>query len=170
MKYSNDEPVVYYADVETGEVVYQLREGDSLQVDTREQKEYRRNNRVIKYREQFIKLFMDSLDILRKETDLTASEYKIILNAIYYIDYKSGILIEDSIMITKGRFMEIVGVSPNTFDSGIKRLMEKKIIGRAKVGRCNCYLVNPFIFMKGRVINDTLYKLFRDSKWNTKRD
>lgn len=167
----NSEDIVYrLADVETGEITHELREGDSIRVDTREQKEYRANHRNIKDKVGFVKVFLDSLGILLKEDDFTSAEYKILLTAMYYIDYTSGILVEDKYMITKKRFVEIVGISENTFDKGISKLIDKKIMGRAKVGRCNCYLVNPFIFMRGKIINNTLYKLFKSSKWNTQGD
>ncbi len=170
MIYNSDEIVYQLADVETGEVNYELREGDSIRVDRREQKEYRANHRNIKDKVGFVKVFLDSLGILLQEDNFTSAEYKIILTAMYFIDYTSGILVEDKCIITKKRFVELIGVSENTFDKGINKLIDKKIIGRAKVGRCNCYLVNPFIFMRGKIINNTLYKLFKSSKWNTQRD
>ena len=163
---SNDDVVSYLADVETGEVLYGLREGDSIKVDRREQKEYRNNHRKIKENVGFVKMFRDSLDLLLDE-NFTSAEYKIILTATLYIDYNSGLLVEDKICIDKKRFRELVGISENTFDTGISKLAEKKIIGIAKVGRNNTYLVNPFIFMRGKDINNTLYKLFKNSKWNT---
>ena len=43
-----EEVVCSYIDTETGEVKYTLREGDSIRVDTREQKEYRANHKYIK--------------------------------------------------------------------------------------------------------------------------
>lgn len=166
---SSEEVVEHLYSIETGEVLYELREGDSIKVDTKEQKEYRANHRKIKDKVGFVKLFLDSLDILLKE-DFTSAEWKILLTAVYFIDYESGILIEDRTKLTKSRFRELVGVSENTFDKGMTKLIEKKIIGKAKVGRTNSYLVNPFIFMRGKVINNTLYQLFSKSKWNTNRD
>lgn len=40
--------VISYINTETGEVDYSLREGDSIRVDTKEQKEYRANHKEIK--------------------------------------------------------------------------------------------------------------------------
>lgn len=66
--------------------------------------------------------------------------------------------------------MELVGLSENTFDKSMKRLIDDEILGKTKIGRNNVYLVNPFIFMKGQTINQTLYKLFKNSKWNMNRE
>lgn len=43
-----DELVSTFMNTETGEIEYSLREGDSIRVDTREQKEYRANHKTIK--------------------------------------------------------------------------------------------------------------------------
>lgn len=165
-----DEVVYQLMDIATGSIDYELRSGDSLKLETREQKEYKLNHRFIKDRVGFIKVFLDSLEILSKE-EFTTSETKIIFTALRYIDYNSGILIdEDKVNITKSRFIQLVGVSENTFDKAISKLIEREILGKTKIGRQNVYLVNPFIFMRGKFINNTLYKLFRKSKWNTQRD
>lgn len=169
-KLVKDEDIVRrYVDVDTGEITHELREGDTIRVDTKERKDYRLNHRIIKEREGFIKLFLDSLNILSKE-DFTSSETKIIFTALQYIDYNSGILIEDKINISKGRFIELVGVSENTFDKSMKRLIDSEILAKTISGRNNVYLVNPFIFMRGKDINNTLYKIFKNSKWNTYGD
>ena len=61
------EVVCSYIDTETGEVKYTLRKGDSIRVDTREQKEYRDNHRYIKKNNSFVKVYKDTIGILAKE-------------------------------------------------------------------------------------------------------
>lgn len=163
-----DEIVTYIMDTETG-VVTPLREGDSVGIDTREQKEYRANHRYIKQNNSFVKVYKDTIGILANE-DLTKSEYKIILVALAYLDKTSGILTEDGVNIGKNRFMELVGISHNTFTEGVKNLIELKIMAKTKVGKANVYMMNPFIFQNGQYINATLYRLFKKSKWNTQND
>ncbi len=164
-----EDVVISYINTETGEVDYSLREGDSIRVDTKEQKEYRANHKEIKKDNLFIKTFKDTIIMLVKE-DLTKSEYKIILTSLAYIDMTSGILTENGTNIGKQRFMELVDISHNTFTESINHLIELKIMARTKVGRTNVYLVNPFIFMNGKYINATLYRIFKKSKWNTQND
>jgi hypothetical protein len=160
------EVVCRYIDTETGEIKYTLREGDSIRVDTREQKEYRDNHRYIKENNSFVKVYKDTIGILAKE-ELTKSEFKIILTALAYLDKTSGILTEDGVNIGKQRFMDLVDISHNTFSEGVKEL---NIMARTKSGKNSVYLMNPFIFMNGTYINATLYRIFKRSKWNTQND
>ena len=78
-----EEIVCGFINTETGEIDYTLRVGDSLRLDTREQKEYRANHKVIKKSNSFVKVFKDTIGLLAKE-DLTKSEFKIILTALEY--------------------------------------------------------------------------------------
>ena len=164
-----EEVVCSYIDAETGEVKYTLREGDSIRVITREQKEYLDNHRYIKKNNSFVKIYKDTIGILAKE-ELTKSEFKIILTALAYLDKTSGILTEDGVNIGKQRFMELVDISHNTFTEGINHLIELNIMARTKSGKNSVYLMNPFIFMNGTYINATLYRIFKKSKWNTQND
>ena len=164
-----EEIVCGFINTETGEIDYTLRVGDSLRLDTREQKEYRANHKVIKKSNSFVKVFKDTIGLLAKE-DLTKSEFKIILTALEYLDKTSGILTEDGVNIGKQRFIELVGISHNTFTEGVNHLIELNIMARTKSGKNSVYLMNPFIFMNGTYINATLYRIFRKSKWNTQND
>lgn len=84
---------------ETGEIEYSLREGDSLRLNTKEQKEYMANRKVIKKNNTFVKVYKDTIGILVRE-DLTKSDYKLILIALAYLDKTSGVLIEDGVNIS----------------------------------------------------------------------
>ena len=168
-EFKADEVVCNYMNTETGEIEYTLREGDSIRVDTREQKEYRANHKVIKKNNTFVKVYKDTIITLAKE-DLTKSEFKIILVALAYLDKTSGILTEDGVNIGKQRFMELVDISHNTFTEGINHLIELDIMARTKSGKNSVYLMNPFIFLNGNYINATLYRIFKKSKWNTQND
>ena len=127
-----DEIVCSYMNTETGEIDYSLREGDSVRVDTREQKEYRANHKYIKKNNSFVKVYKDTISILANE-DLTKSEYKIILVALAYLDKTSGILTEDGINISKKRFIELVNISHNTFTEGVNNLIKLKIMAKQKL-------------------------------------
>ena len=166
-EFKESEVVCSYIDTETGEVKYTLREGDSIRIDTREQKEYRANHS--KKNNSFVKVYKDTIGILAKE-DLTKSEFKIILTALAYLDKTSGILTLDGVNIGKQKFMELVDISHNTFTEGINHLIELNILARTKSGKNSVYLMNPFIFMNGTYINATLYRIFKKSKWNTQND
>ena len=154
---------------DTGEIEYSLREGDSLRVYTKEQKDYVANRKYIKEKGLFVKLHKDVMVLLARE-DLSKSEYKIIFIALAYLDKTSGVLIEDGVNISKARFLELTELSHNTFNESVNRLIKLNIMARTKSGRNSIYLMNPFIFQNGTYINATLYRIFKKSKWNTQND
>lgn len=165
-----DDIVYTYMNVDTGEIEYELRQGDTIKVITKEQKEYWKNHREIKKKNTFVKVYKDTIGILAKEKNLTKNDYRIILIAMSYLEKTSGILTEDGVNISKGRFLELTELSHNTFTDSINRLIKLQIMAKTKVGRNNVYLLNPFIFLNGTCINATLYRLFKKSKWNINDD
>ena len=169
-KQITDEEIVYqFMNTDTGEIEYSLREGDSLRVYTKEQKDYMANRKVIKKNNTFVKVYKDTIGILARE-DLTKSDYKLILIALAYLDKTSGVLIEDGVNISKARFLELSDMSHNTFNKSVNRLIKLNIMARTKSGRNSVYIMNPFIFQNGTYINATLYRIFKKSKWNTQND
>lgn len=169
-KQITDKEIVYqFMNTDTGEIEYSLREGDSLRVYTKEQKDYMANRKVIKKNNTFVKVYKDTIGILARE-DLTKSDYKLILTALAYLDKTSGVLIEDGVNISKARFLELADISNNTFNESVNRLIKLNIMARTKSGRNSVYIMNPFIFQNGTYINATLYRIFKKSKWNTQND
>ncbi len=165
-----DDIVYTYMNTETGSIDYVLREGDTIKVDTKEQKEYRANHKEIKKNNTFVKVFKDTIEILAREKNLTKNDYKVILIAMSYLEKTSGVLTEDGVNISKARFLELSELSHNTFTDSINRLINLQIMAKTRVGRNNVYLLNPFIFLNGTYINATLYRIFKKSKWNTNND
>ena len=166
---TDEEIVCQFMNTDTGEIEYSLREGDSLRVYTKEQKDYMANRKVIKKNNTFVKVYKDTIGILARE-DLTKSDYKLILIALAYLDKTSGVLIEDGVNISKARFLELADMSHNTFDESVNRLIKLNIMARTKSGRNSVYIMNPFIFQNGTYVNATLYRIFKKSKWNTQND
>ena len=60
---------------------------------------------------------------------------------------------------------DITGICYKGVVRAMQTLVTKKIYGVHKTGKENCYTVNPFIFMKGKYINKTLYNFYKKSKW-----
>ena len=166
---TDEEIVCQFMNTDTGKIEYSLREGDSLRVYTKEQKEYIANRKVIKKNNTFVKVYKDTIGILARE-DLTKSDYKLILIALAYLDKTSGVLIEDGVNISKARFLELADMSHNTFNESVNRLIKLNIMARTKSGRNSVFIMNPFIFQNGTYINATLYRIFKKSKWNTQND
>lgn len=166
---TDEEIVCQFMNTDTGEIEYSLREGDSLRVHTKEQKDYMANRKVIKKNNMFVKVYKDTIGILERE-DLTKSDYKLILIALAYLDKTSGVLIEDGVNISKARFLELADMSHNTFNESINRLIKLNIMARTKSGRNSVFIMNHFIFQNGTYIDATLYRIFKKSKWNTQND
>lgn len=166
---TDEEIVCQFMNTDTGEIEYSLREGDSLRVHTKEQKDYMANRKVIKKNNMFVKVYKDTIGILARE-DLTKSDYKLILIALAYLDKTSGVLIEDGVNISKARFLELAYMSHNTFNESVNRLIKLNIMARTKSGRNSVFIMNPFIFQNGTYIDATLYRIFKKSKWNTQND
>lgn len=157
----------YVINSETGEIETELLPGDSI----------RRASQDIYYKnmgdmlelnanKEFIKIYNDTMAVLGQE-EMSTAEYKVCFMLLKYINYGSGILRFDN----NGRELNLTDISRitrlsrSTVSRAMKGLVSKKIYGMHKTGKENCYTVNPFIFMKGRYVNKTLYDFYKKSKW-----
>ena len=154
-------------DTSTGEIIDEIKEGDRIR--RKSQDDYcKRENDLIDMNENgnFVKIFNKTMAMLGSE-NLTANEYLVCLRLLNYIEYESGILKFGNTgrALKLADIEEITGLSKSTTIRAMQTLVEKKIYGVHKTGKENCYTVNPFIFMKGRYINKTLYNFYKKSKW-----
>lgn len=154
-------------DTETGEILDELKNGDRIR--RKSQDEYCKNKEELidmNDNGSFIKLFNKTMAMLGNEK-LTANEYLVCLRLLDYIEYESGILKYSN----NGRALKLTDIesitklSKSTVIRAMQTLVSKKIYGVHKTGKENCYTVNPFIFMKGRYVNKTLYNFYKKSKW-----
>lgn len=158
-------------DQETGKEIDKIRPGDRIR--RKEQDDYYKKTLkneadVIELNKDknFVKMYNDTMAILGQE-DMTLSEYKICFTLLKYIGYDNGILRFEN----NGRFLNLTDIeritrlSKSTTIRGMQGLISKKIYGVHKTGKENCYTVNPFIFMKGKYVNKTLYDFYKKSKW-----
>lgn len=154
-------------DTETGEILDELKNGDRIR--RKSQDEYCKNKEELidmNDNGSFIKLFNKTMAMLGNEK-LTANEYLVCLRLLDYIEYESGILK----YANNGRALKLTDIegitklSKSTVIRAMQTLVSKKIYGVHKTGKENCYTVNPFIFMKGRYVNKTLYNFYKKSKW-----
>lgn len=146
-----------------GEIERELKPGDRIM--SGKSIDYLIDTMPIQKDEQFVKTFIKSLDILVSE-QLSGSAYSIIIMAIRYLRYGSGIVaFENGKPFTKHDFIEFCKLKERTVDYAVEELVEKKIFSKNKTGHDIQYFVNPFIFMRGERINKTLYVMFKNSKW-----
>lgn len=156
-------------DLSTGEIVDELKEGDSIRRKSQDDY-YNKRKKLICMEDNgnFVKLFNKIISTLGTE-EMTANEYKVCLRLLEYIEYESGILKypNNGKIIKTSDIMKITGLSKSTVIRVMKTLVSKRIYGVHKTGKENCYTVNPFIFMKGKYVNKTLYDFYKKSKWAT---
>lgn len=157
----------YIINKETGEIEDEIYEGDRIRRASQD-RYYKNLEDVIELNKDktFIKMYNDTISVLGQE-DMSLAEYKVCFTLLKYINYGSGILRYEN----NGRelnltdIVRITRLSRTTVSRALKGLIEKKIYGVHKTGKENCYTVNPFIFMKGRYVNKTLYDFYKKSKW-----
>lgn len=149
---------------EHGEVTNELYEGDLAKVIRAATKEFLMGTMEFNQNEPFIKVFRRNLFEL--STQLTGNESTLLFYLIGFIRYETGVLSYDNgVVLTKESIASDIGVCQKTIERIMSSLISKQILGRHKVGDHACYTANPFIFMKGQRINQTLYKLFKDTIW-----
>jgi predicted transcriptional regulator len=154
-------------DIETGKVTHDIREGDKVRIIR--EKQSRPNKRsepqiYINKEEPFIKVYTKPLFELSKS--LSGTESQFINYLIQFVRYDTGILAySNGKHITRTSMVKDTGLSKKTIDRLIISLSDKEILGKHKTGRCVTLTVNPFIFMRGHKVNQTLYEFFKDSKW-----
>lgn len=162
-------------DEETGELLQTLEPGDRFKVTRAEQIENFKNIQkdkdekdkgciTIMNGEPFIKVYSRTLFDLSR--NLTGTESQFINYLIQYIRYRSGILAYKTGKILTRRDMAIeTGLSERAVDRLLQSLESKHIIGKHKSGKEVHFTVNPFIFMRGNSVNETLYTFYMNSHW-----
>ncbi len=150
----------------TGEITGEIHEGDKII----RKSSFKKNMEEIKVGEgeNFIKMFESILDILI-EVDLSVSQTKVLLAMIKYLRYESGLVaFPNGEPLYATHFSEILHIPERTIFKAIEVLVQYDIIAKNRRKNEIKYYVNPFIFLKGRIINKTLLSMFRKSKWISK--
>jgi len=154
-------------DTDTGAITGEIQQGDRIVRSTSIDKYI--NSIELNKNEPFIKIFSNVLFDLSE--DLTGKESLFLYYLIQYINYDDGILEKNRQLLTREIMIQETKQTERTIDRLLLSLVEKEILGKHKTGTKKfAYIVNPFIFMKGKRINKTLYELFKKTKWaNIKR-
>ena len=94
--------------------------------------------------------------------ELSAGEKSFLFSVMPYVDYLScGIVIDGKETLTTGELADFLGMSKPTVLKSLNSLNEKKLIARCYTGgRGYKYLLNPWLCVKGRMINATLKHIF----------
>jgi len=150
-------------DPETGEKIDELNTGDKI-VRAKTQ-EYLKSTVEILPNATYIKTYLRPLAMLSES--LTGPETYMVYYLLQYLSYESGILVhQNGRTLSREYITEETGQSERQVDRTIERLKEKEVLKKVVgAGRQVCFLMNPWLFMRGKRINKTLYELFKNSRW-----
>jgi hypothetical protein len=110
---------------------------------------------------QYTKVFSDTMRIVGKE--LSPTECKVIMLLMSYIRYDTGMIATlKGNPITNDDIEKIVDMSRKTVFTTMDGLVKKRIFAKNRVGICNQYFANPYIFLRGKYINNTLKAMFKN--------
>jgi hypothetical protein len=154
-------------DIQSGKPTHDINEGDIVRIIKEKQFKIKKADEpkiLINKEESFIKVFTKPLFELSK--CLSGTESQFINYLIQFVRYDTGILAYDNGKhVTREAMAKDTGLSKKTIDRLIISLSDKEVLGKHKTGRCTTLTVNPFIFMRGHKVNQTLYEFFVNSKW-----
>ena len=150
-------------DVKSGDLINVMYEGD--RVRRKKQDDKVKNAIKLNDKEDFIKVFVKPL--LKLSTILTNSEAWFMTYLLQYLDYTSGVLKnEDGSCISIDDIMDDTNLKPSTAYGTLKNLCDKGIIMKCKTEGQVYIAMNPYIFMKGRMVSNTLVDLFKNTQWS----
>jgi len=149
-------------DVGSGELINVMYEGDSIrrgETDT-----FLKTTTELGKKEEFIKVFVKPL--LKLSTMLSNSEAWFVTYLIRYTDYTSGVLKdENGNCLTMDRMMDDADLKPSATYNLLKSLCDKGVIAKCKTEGQVYFAMNPYIFMKGRRVSNTLLDIFKNTQW-----
>jgi len=125
-------------------------------------KQFEPVEKVIEWKrnESFIKLYPEYAQ--RIALILNESELKIMFSVIQYVDYKSCMLMFGKRPLKNSDIEQITKLSHRAVSFATDGLVKKKIFARVKVGLAFQYIANPYLFIKGKYINETLIAMFKN--------
>jgi hypothetical protein len=154
-------------DTETGEVIREIREGETFKVISEKQKQFLEQYEPWEPEPNFIKVFPEELK--RVAPRLSGTDVLIIIYLIPYISYQTGMITktgknDERYPMEQSDITEITRYSKRTIIAAMDSLVKAKVFARNKVGKSYQYFVNPYIFFKGKFINKTLMAMFKEYK------
>ena len=149
---------------ENGEIVGNIKDGDRI-IRYSSIKSYNNIVDSIISSGYFIKVYCHALDKLVKE-DLNSSDFKVLLVCLKCYNYNTGLISNArGKELSANDFVDCSFLKRSAVYKSLNNLVSKGIIAKVKTLKNIKYYGNPFIFMKGKKINKTLYDMFKKTKW-----
>jgi|LSQX01.3.fsa_nt_gb hypothetical protein len=150
-------------DRDTGEINATIFEGDRIL--RRQSIDYLKDTVELLPNESYIKTFIKPLSQLSEV--LSGPEMFMTYYLLQYLSYDSGLLMHaNGKLLTRKRICDELGQSERQVDRTLESLKEKEVIKKVLGAKREVsFLVNPWLFMRGKRINKTLHDLFKNSQW-----
>ena len=146
----------------TGEVTGELYEGDRIQ--RAKSNEYLKSTVELNKDEPYAKAYLRPMFDLAKA--LSGAALQMVYFLLPYLSYESGLFMHhNGKPLTRLYISDTSGLALKTVDKILHGLHSKQVIGKHNNGREVHFTMNPWLFMKGKRINKTLYELFKNSRW-----
>ena len=146
----------------TGEIVGELYEGD--RIHRAKSDEYLKSTVELNKDEPYAKAYLRPMFDLAKA--LSGAELQMVYFLLPYLSYESGILMHhNGKALNRAYISDMSGLSLKTIDKILQKLDAKEVIGKHSSGRMVVFTMNPWLFMKGKRINKTLFESYKNSRW-----
>jgi DNA-directed RNA polymerase subunit F len=148
--------------LETGEVLKEVFEGDKVKVTRKESLDYLSRFETWNL-EAFFKGHIGELEGIMKE--LTTYEKAFLFSIVPKVGYEDCCLKhKNGNVLNQEDLIAISGLSKPTVIKVIKSLIAKGVLYQGRNGKETQYFVNPWLFCKGNRINKVLKTMFRNYK------
>ena len=150
--------------LETGEIIDELEEGDCILRGR--SKEKLQSLIQINKGKQYVKVYVDSFMKLPTDESLSPSDMSVMFTLIPYIRYETGLIAYDNgKYINQEGVVSLSGLSEKTALCSVEKLVKKKILAKVRTGKEVKFYANPYIFMRGKMVNKTLHSIFASSRF-----
>jgi DNA-binding transcriptional ArsR family regulator len=149
---------------EEGAIINQVFENDDVRILRENSLKKLKGETELNKKEEFIKIFVKPL--LHLSQVLSNAESWFITYLLQFLDFKSGVLKdENDKLVTVNFIIKDSELGQSTVYNLLKKLRDKGIISISTTEEQECFVMNPYIFMKGQTVNNTLIDLFKETKW-----
>ncbi len=157
-------PVAGVVDFTEGELTHYINQGDSFKITRKESKESFANIVQLNKKEDFIKVYLKPMMLLSHE--LSSPECTILFYSLQYVDFTTGMLMENKNQpLRRSTMAKETLQTERTIDRIMNSLVDHEVLVKIRCGKNVSFLVNPFIFMRGKMCNKTLVGMFARTKY-----
>jgi predicted HTH transcriptional regulator len=160
---AKERPVLDLVVRETGEIAGSLNEGD--RIIRKKSAEYLGSTVEILPDATYVKVFLKPLSQLAEIS--TGPEMLMVCYLLQYLSFESGILMHSNgRIVTRSHIAQEMQQSERQVDRTLDKLREKQVLKKVIGAKREVSIImNPWLFMRGKRINRTLYEMFRNSDW-----